>query len=72
MSYPYDDGDDVREVPGLIAKHVREALAIEPGQKIEVIVREGRAEFVLVRDLKAMRGFLRGLDTRAPRDKDRV
>jgi AbrB family looped-hinge helix DNA binding protein len=56
----------------VIPKHVRESLAIEPGQKIEVIVHEGRAEFVPVRDLKAMRGFLRGLDTRVPRDKDRV
>ena len=53
-------------------KSVRESLAIRPGQKLEVIVHEGRAEFVPVREMKAMRGFLQGIDTRVPRDKDRV
>jgi AbrB family looped-hinge helix DNA binding protein len=56
----------------VIPKSVRESLAIRPGQKLEVIVHEGRAEFVPVREMEAMRGFLHGIDTRVPRDKDRV
>lgn len=56
----------------VIPKAVRESLGLQPGQKIEVIVHEGRAEFIPLRPMKAMRGFLRGIDTRVPRDKDRV
>ena len=51
---------------------MRESLGLQPGQKIEVIVHEGRAEFIPVRDMKAMRGFLRGIDTGVLRDRDRV
>lgn len=56
----------------VIPKDVGESLGIEPGQKIEAIVHEGRAEFIPLRDLKQMRGFLRGVDADVQRDKDRV
>jgi len=56
----------------VIPKSAREALHLKPGQKVEVLVYEGRLEFVPVRDLKSVRGFLKGIDSDVPRDGDRV
>lgn len=56
----------------VIPKEVRKSLGILPRQKIEVIVYEGRAELVPVREMKEMRGFLRGIETDVPGDPDRV
>jgi AbrB family looped-hinge helix DNA binding protein len=56
----------------VIPREMRESLGIRPGQKIQVLVYEGRAEFIPVRDVKDMRGFLRGIDTDVPRDEDRM
>jgi len=55
----------------VIPREVRESPGIRPGQKIEVIVYDGQAQFVPVREARAMRGFLRGIDTSAPRDEVR-
>lgn len=56
----------------VIPKAARQALKLRPGQKVEVLVYEGRLEFVPTVDLKSARGFLKGIDTDVPRDKDRV
>ena len=56
----------------VVPRSVRESLRLRPGQKMEVFEYDGRIEFVPVRDMKSMRGFLRGIDTSVPRDKDRV
>lgn len=56
----------------VIPSALRRILGIKPGQKIEVLAYEGRMEFVPVRPMKAMRGFLPGLDTHVPREDDRV
>lgn len=56
----------------VIPQEVRKALGIQPGQKAQVLVYEGRVEIIPVKKLKKMRGFLRGIDTSVPRDKDRV
>lgn len=56
----------------VIPQNARDALGIQAGQKIQVVVYDGRVEFIPVRKLKDMRGFLRGMDTRVPRDRDRA
>ena len=56
----------------VIPKAVREALAIEPGQKLQVLVFEGRIELVPVRFPEELRGSLVGIDTRVVRDGDHV
>jgi AbrB family looped-hinge helix DNA binding protein len=56
----------------VIPKEVCESLGIKPGHKMEVFVYEGRAEFVPLKDVRRMRGFLRDIDTSVERDQDRV
>jgi len=51
---------------------VRESLGLEPGQKVQALAYDNRIEFIPVRALKSMRGFLRGIDTTVRRDRDRV
>lgn len=55
----------------VIPKAVREALRLEPGQKLQVMVHEGRIELVPLRTVRSMRGFIRGSDVRGARDRDR-
>ena len=63
----------------VILRHIREALKVQPGQKVQAFEYEGRVEFVPVRSAKALRGFLLGflrgflreIDTAVPRERDR-
>lgn len=56
----------------VIPPAIRQAFGLKPGQKFEVIVYEGRITLVPVGPMKALRGLLSGIDTRVPRDDDRV
>jgi AbrB family looped-hinge helix DNA binding protein len=56
----------------VIPLDVRRALRLKPGQELQVLRCENRIELIPVPELKAMRGFARGIDTSVPRDKDRV
>ena len=56
----------------VIPRAVREALELEPGEKLRVVRYGERIELIRVRKLKEMRGFLRGLDTTIDRRTDRL
>ncbi len=56
----------------VIPKTVREALNLSPGQKMQVIEYAGRIELIPERDIKELRGFLKGINTEFKREEDRV
>ena len=56
----------------VIPKEIREKLGLAPGQKVETVVFEDRIELIPVKPIKRMRGFLKGIDTRVPREADRT
>lgn len=56
----------------VIPKEIREALHLLPGEKLQVFRYQNRLEFVPIKDIKKMRGFLKGINTQIERDKDRT
>ena len=51
---------------------VRESLQVKPGQRMQVVEYEGRIELIPERDIRQMRGFLKGIDTHFKRESDRL
>lgn len=56
----------------VIPQQIREALGLRPGQHVQALQYGDRVEFIPVKSMKSMRGFLKGIDTTVPRNRDRV
>jgi AbrB family looped-hinge helix DNA binding protein len=56
----------------VIPKTVRQSLNLRPGQKMQVVAYNGRIELIAERDIKDLRGFLKGINTEFKREGDRV
>ena len=56
----------------VIPKAIREQLKLRSGQKVQAIVYDDRIELVPVRPARAMRGFIKGIDTTVLREGDRL
>ena len=56
----------------VIPQAVRQALGLTGGEKLRVFPYADRVEFIPVRPMKQMRGFLRGMDTSLVREPDRL
>lgn len=52
----------------VIPKAIREALKLAPGQKLRVFLCGDRVELIPVKKAKALRGFLKGMNTSIERD----
>ncbi|MCM8814334.1 MAG: AbrB/MazE/SpoVT family DNA-binding domain-containing protein [Candidatus Omnitrophica bacterium] len=56
----------------VIPLEVRQSLGIQPGEKCQILQYENRIELIPVKKIRAMRGFLKGIDTAIAREPDRV
>jgi len=56
----------------VIPKAIREALHLRPGQKMQIVEYDGRIELIPERDIKDLRGFLKGINTEFKREEDRI
>ena len=55
-----------------IPKLIRKKFDIHPGERMVIIPYEDRIEMMPERDIKSMRGFLKGIDIAVEREDDRV
>jgi len=56
----------------VIPREVRQSMEIKPGTKVQVLLYENRIELIPMKNLRRMRGFLKGIDTTIERERDRV
>ena len=56
----------------VIPKEVREYMGIVSGQKIQMLTYCNRIELIPIKPMSKMKGFLKGINTEVPREKDRV
>lgn len=56
----------------VIPLNIRRELDLEPGMKLHVFRHNERVEFMPVKNLKEMRGFLSGIDPSIDREGDRL
>ncbi|MCR4316733.1 MAG: AbrB family transcriptional regulator [Planctomycetes bacterium] len=68
MAYATIEPDFKIEIP----EEIRDALRIKPGETIKVSSSSEGIILEPVVDVKSLRGFLKGIDTRIDRDEDRV
>jgi len=56
----------------VIPRTIRAALGLRPGTKVQVLQYGDRIEYIPVKKMRKMRGFLKGIDTVVERDADRA
>lgn len=56
----------------VIPKEIRNKLKLKPGQKMQILQFGERIEFILLKNIKEARGFLKGMNTDIAREEDRL
>lgn len=56
----------------VIPQKIREAMGLRSGEKARMLSFRNRIEVIPVRDVRSLRGYLKGIDTSLIRDGDRV
>jgi len=54
----------------IIPKEICEKLKLKPGQKLQVILEEDRIEYIILKDIKDARGFLKGMNSDVFREEN--
>lgn len=56
----------------VIPKPIRDRMEIKVGQQFQLIEYGDRIEFIPIRNIKEMKGFLKGMNTEVRREMDRL
>ena len=56
----------------VIPRKIRDSMKLKPGQKVQVILYGNRIELIPERKISEMRGFLKGINTKIERERDRL
>ena len=56
----------------VIPKEIRQSMVIRSGHKIQILTCGNRTELIPIKPMCKIKGFLKGIDTEAPRESDRA
>ncbi|HKP98295.1 MAG TPA: AbrB/MazE/SpoVT family DNA-binding domain-containing protein [Fibrobacteria bacterium] len=56
----------------VIPKEIREKMGLKAGTKVQVLQYEDRIEFIPLKPMKSLRGFLKDIHPDFDREKDRL
>jgi len=56
----------------VIPRRIREAMGLRSGEKAKVVSFRNRIEIIPVRDVRKLRGYLKGIDTSFEREGERL